>query len=110
MLQIYNCLTKEGNWRSGPGKDGKNLNFPPSAPLRHQQQGLHRASTTSRFTGSATCRSHYRVTVEGHPVKCLSMFEMEEHRWLGLSFNCNEKFGCGHNQVCQHLFLLDGGG
>jgi hypothetical protein len=32
---------------------------------------------------------------------------MEEHRRLGLCFNCNEKFGCSHNHVCQRIFLLD---
>jgi hypothetical protein len=32
---------------------------------------------------------------------------MEERRQLGLCFNCNEKFGHGHNKVCQRLFLLD---
>jgi hypothetical protein len=32
---------------------------------------------------------------------------MEERRHLGLCFNCNEKFGQGHNRVCQRLFLLD---
>jgi hypothetical protein len=32
---------------------------------------------------------------------------MEEHRRLGLCFNCNEKFGRGHNRVCQRLFLID---
>jgi hypothetical protein len=26
---------------------------------------------------------------------------------LGLCFNCNEKFGRGHNHVCQRLFLID---
>jgi hypothetical protein len=35
------------------------------------------------------------------------MTEMEERRQLGLCFNCNEKFGRGHNKVCQRLFLLD---
>jgi len=32
---------------------------------------------------------------------------MEERRRLGLCFNCNEKFGRGHNRVCQRIFLLD---
>jgi hypothetical protein len=32
---------------------------------------------------------------------------MEECCRLGLCFNCNEKFGCGHNRVCQHLFLIN---
>ena len=26
---------------------------------------------------------------------------------MGLCFNCNKKFGRGHNRVCQHIFLLD---
>ena len=32
---------------------------------------------------------------------------MEERRRLGLCFNCNEKFGRGHNRICQRIFLLD---
>lgn len=32
---------------------------------------------------------------------------MEEQRRLGLCFNYNEKFGRGHNRVCQRIFLLD---
>ena len=32
---------------------------------------------------------------------------MEERRRLGLCFNCNEKFGRGHNRICQCIFLLD---
>nr|CAB3453399.1 unnamed protein product [Digitaria exilis] len=47
------------------------------------------------------------LTVEGRQVKRLSQSEMEERRRLGLCFNCNEKFGRGHNKVCQHIFLLD---
>jgi hypothetical protein len=35
------------------------------------------------------------------------MTEMEERCRLSLCFNCNEKFGRGHNQVCQRLLLLD---
>lgn len=38
--------------------------------------------------------------VEGRPVKCLSQTKMEERRRLGLYYNCNENFGCGHNKVC----------
>lgn len=30
---------------------------------------------------------------------------MDEHRCLGLCFNCDEKFARGHNRVCKHLFL-----
>ena len=40
-------------------------------------------------------------------MKSLSQAEMEESRRLGLCFNCNEKFGRGHNRVCQRIFLLD---
>ena len=47
------------------------------------------------------------VLVEGRQVKRLSQTEMEERRRLGLCFNCNEKFGRGHNRVCQRIFLLD---
>ena len=32
---------------------------------------------------------------------------MEECHRLGLCFNCNEKFGRGHNRVYQCIFLLD---
>ena len=37
----------------------------------------------------------------------LSQAKMEERRRLGLCFNCNEKFGRGHNRVCQRIFLID---
>lgn len=37
------------------------------------------------------------VLVEGRQVKRLSQKEMEECCCLGLYFNCNEKFGMGHN-------------
>ena len=40
-------------------------------------------------------------------MKRLSQAEMEERRRLGLCFNCNEKFGRGHNRVCQRIFLLN---
>lgn len=32
---------------------------------------------------------------------------MQERRRLGLCSNYNEKFGRGHNRVCQRIFLLD---
>ena len=46
------------------------------------------------------------VTVEGRPVKRLTQAEQEERRRLGLCYNCDEKFGRGHNRVCKCLFLL----
>lgn len=46
-------------------------------------------------------------TPDGCQIKRLSQAEMEEHRRLGLCFNCNEKFRRGHNRVCQRIFLLD---
>jgi hypothetical protein len=48
------------------------------------------------------------ITVEGWPIKRLSMAKQEEHRRLGLCYNCDEKFVRGHNRVCKCLFLLDG--
>jgi len=39
------------------------------------------------------------TTVEGRQVKRLSQAEMEVRRRLGLCFNCNEKFGRGHNRI-----------
>jgi hypothetical protein len=45
--------------------------------------------------------------VEGRPVKRLTQAEQEERRRLGLCYNCDEKFGRGHNRVCKQLFLLD---
>ena len=48
------------------------------------------------------------VTVEGRPVKRLTQAEQEERRRLGLCYNCDEKFGRGHNWVCKRLFLLEG--
>jgi hypothetical protein len=47
------------------------------------------------------------VTMEGHPVKRLTQAEQEEHCRLGLCYNCDEKFGRGHNRICRRLFLLD---
>jgi hypothetical protein len=44
---------------------------------------------------------------DGRQIKRLSQAEMEERRRLGLCFNYNEKFGRGHNRVCQRLFLVD---
>ena len=47
------------------------------------------------------------ITVEGRPVKRLTQAEQEEIRRLGLCYNCDEKYGRGHNRVCKKLFLLD---
>jgi hypothetical protein len=47
------------------------------------------------------------VTVEGRSVKRLTQAKQEERRRLGLCYNCDEKFGRGHNRVCKRLFLLD---
>jgi hypothetical protein len=47
------------------------------------------------------------VTMEGRPVKRLTQAEQEEHCRLGLCYNCDEKFGRGHNRICKRLFLLD---
>ena len=33
---------------------------------------------------------------------------MEEYRRLGLCYNCNENFECGHNKVCRCHFVLEG--
>ena len=46
--------------------------------------------------------------MEGRPVKRLTQAEQEERRRLGLCYNCDEKFGRGHNRVCKRLFLLEG--
>jgi len=45
--------------------------------------------------------------MEGRPVRRLTQAEQEERRRLGLCYNCDEKFGRGHNRVCKRLFLLD---
>ena len=47
------------------------------------------------------------AVVEGRSIKRLTTTEQEEHRRLGLCYNCNEKFVRGHNKVCKRLFLLD---
>ncbi|XP_066320154.1 uncharacterized protein [Miscanthus floridulus] len=47
------------------------------------------------------------VTIEGRPVKRLTQAEQEERRRLGLCYNCDEKYGRGHNRVCKKLFVLD---
>jgi hypothetical protein len=48
------------------------------------------------------------ITVEGRPIKRLTQAEQEEHRHLGLCYNCDDKFTRGHNRVCKRLFLLEG--
>jgi hypothetical protein len=83
---------------------------PPFAPPNNQQQGLLPAPPPCLALPApppAPTAAATTVTVEGRPVRRLSMSEMEERRRLGLCFNCNEKFGRGHNQVCQRLFWLD---
>ena len=45
--------------------------------------------------------------MEGRPVRRLTQAKQEERRRLGLCYNCDEKFGRGHNRVCKRLFLLD---
>jgi hypothetical protein len=39
--------------------------------------------------------------VAGQTVCHLSPGEMEERRRLGQCFNCDEKYVCGHNQICK---------
>lgn len=48
-----------------------------------------------------------QITLEGWPVRQLTQAEQEEHRLLGLCYNCDEKFGRGHNRICKQLFLLN---
>ena len=40
-------------------------------------------------------------------MKRLNQTEQDEHRCLGLCFNCDEKYSQGHNKDCKRLFLLD---
>ena len=83
---------------------------PPPAPPSEQQQGLLPVPPPRLALPApqpAVTVAAATVTMDGRPVKRLSMSEMEERRQLDLCFNCNKKFGRGHNQVCQHLFLLD---
>ena len=40
-------------------------------------------------------------------MKRLNQTEQDEHRRLGLCFNCDEKYSQGHNKDCKRLFLLD---
>ena len=47
------------------------------------------------------------ITVEGRLVHRLTQAKQEERHRLGLCYNCDEKFGRGHNRVCKRLFLLD---
>jgi hypothetical protein len=47
------------------------------------------------------------TSVEGRTVHRLNQAEQEEHRRLGMCFNCDEKYSRGHNKVCKRLFLLD---
>ena len=45
--------------------------------------------------------------VEGRSIRRLNQSKMEERLWLGLCYNCDEKYCRGHNKVCKRLFLLD---
>jgi hypothetical protein len=79
-------------------------------PARPQQRGILPApAPRCALPTAATVAAPQQalVLVEGRQVKRLSQTEMEERRCLGLCFNCNEKFGRGHNRVCQRIFLLD---
>jgi len=72
----------------------------PPAPPSDQQQGILLVSSPRLALLApppAVTATTATVTVEGRPVRRLSMSKMEEHRRLGLCFNCNEKFGRGHN-------------
>ncbi|SPT20639.1 unnamed protein product [Triticum aestivum] len=79
-------------------------------PVRFQKKGIlpapvpHLASPAPALPAAPP---HAPSLPEGRPIKRLSQTEMEERRRLGLCFNCNEKFGRGHNRVCQRIFLLD---
>jgi hypothetical protein len=44
----------------------------------------------------------------GQQTKCLSQEEQAERRRLGLCYNCNEPYSCGHNRVCRRIFYIDG--
>jgi hypothetical protein len=45
--------------------------------------------------------------VEGQLTHHLTKVESEERRYLGLCYNCDEKFSHEHNRVCKRIFLLD---
>jgi hypothetical protein len=48
------------------------------------------------------------ATVVGQPVKRISRPEQEEHRRLGMCFNCDEKYMPGHNRTYKQLFYIHG--
>jgi hypothetical protein len=77
-----------------PRPAGRGLLPAPASRLAQSAPPLPKADTST-------------VTVEGRPVKRLTQAEQEERRHLGLCYNCDEKFGRGHNRVCKRLFLLD---
>ncbi|XP_066349333.1 uncharacterized protein [Miscanthus floridulus] len=83
---------------------------PPPRPGRDHQRGLLPAPPPCLALpapNTAPAPAPQPVTIEGRQVKRLSQAEMEERCRLGLYFNCNEKFGRGHNRVCQRIFLFD---
>jgi len=47
------------------------------------------------------------TVVAGRTVRRLTQPEIDEHRHLGLRFNCDERYVCGHNRSCKKLFYLD---
>ncbi|KAF8690253.1 hypothetical protein HU200_041322 [Digitaria exilis] len=82
---------------------------PQSVSGNDLQQGLMLMPPRAALPVPSTPLSAGRTTavVEGCHVKHLFQAEMEERRRFSLCFNCNEKFGRGHNRLCQHIFLLD---
>jgi hypothetical protein len=87
---------------------------PASAPPRASQRGIMPApqrlalpAPPAPTAPPTSVSSLVMAHSEARPVKRLSQSEMEERHRLGLCFNCNERFGRGHNRVCQRLFLID---
>jgi hypothetical protein len=78
---------------------------PQGAALRPPQRGL--LPTPVKPLALTAPPPRAPAPADGRQIKRLSQAEMEERRRLGLCFNCNDKFGRGHNRVCQRLFLVD---
>ena len=82
--------------------------LPRDRPLRQPRDRLVRPAAPTPAADTANRAAPAQITVEGRPVRRLTQAEQEERRRLGLCYNCDEKFGRGHNRVCKRLFLLKG--
>ncbi|KAI4312382.1 hypothetical protein MLD38_037193 [Melastoma candidum] len=96
-MSLARKLELREQYAAPPPRPAVRALLPPPAP----RLALPAAPATNPTASAA-------VTLESRPVKRLTQAEQEERRLLGLCYNCDEKFGRGHNRVCKRLFMLEG--